>query len=169
MKWLLAAALAACFGFAGCAPGYGLRARPYVEAKDTLFVGMPTVPAVDSSLSALGWDSARFADELRKELRFQLNRKGIVTPDDSAGAGSRLEVALDRYAMMEFSGQARLTTPAGSRDIPFAKKRKGAPENRDPTIDDIRKIAASLAEETRADPRRPGKREAPFPGLQMIF
>jgi hypothetical protein len=160
-------ALGACLWMAGCA---GLRSRPYVEAKDTLFVSLPAVPAaVDSSLSPLGWDSGKFAVELRKELRFQLNRKGVATPEDSAGVPARLEVALDHYQAADFAGAARLTTPAGSRAIPFGQKKKGSAEVRDPTIDDIRRIAGKLAEEARVDPRRRKNEPGNFTGLIMIF
>ena len=154
---------------AGCA-GSQFRDRPYVEAKDTLFVALPVVPpVVDSLLAPLGWDSGKFAGELRKELRFQLNRKGVATPDDSAGTGARLEIAVDHYAAAGFSGLARLTTAAGDRDIRFSKQSKGSPEHQDPTIDDIRLMAGTLAEAARMDPRHRKRLPEPFTGLILIF
>jgi hypothetical protein len=164
--------LSACIWAAGCAGGGSLRSRPYVEVKDNLYVAMPAVPSeADSVLGQLGWEPGKFASELRKELRYQLNRSGVATPEDSAGAAARLEIALESYAGKDYSGQARLTTPGGTREIPLRKpsKRKAAEERDDPTVDNIRIIAAKLAEDVRADPRHMKKQPEPFTGMIMLF
>lgn len=161
-----------CLGAIGCSGSGALRARPFVEAKDSLYVATPSIPsAVDSALAPLGWEPGKFAAELRKELRYQLNRKGVATPEDSAGAASRLEIAVDRYEGKDYSGQARLTTPAGAREIALSKpsKRKAADERDDPTVDNIRTIASKLAEDVRVDPRHPKKQPEAFSGMIMLF
>lgn len=164
--------LMACLWAAGCAGGGAARARPYVEAKDSLYVSMPTVPAeADSLLAKLGWEPGKFTAELRKELRYQLNRSGVATPDDSAATGSRLDIALDKYEGKEYAGQARLRTPKGMREIALRKpSQKQAAEDRDdPTVDNIRIIAAKLAAEVKADPRHVKKQPEPFSGMIMLF
>jgi hypothetical protein len=157
---------------AGCAGGSGLRGRPYVEVKDNLYVPVPVVPpAVDSALVPLGWEPGKFAAELRKELRYQLNRKGVATPEDSAGAAARLDVSVDRYEGKDYTGQARLTTPAGAREIALRRspKRNSSEERDDPTVDNIRIIAAKLAEDVRSDPRHVKKQPEAFSGMIMLF
>jgi hypothetical protein len=159
---LLLCALAA----AGCAGKGGPGARPFVEAKDSLYVALPAVPpSVDSLLAPLGWAPGRFAAELRKEVRYQLNRKGLSTPEDSAGQAGRLEIRLDRYHAADYAGAARLTTAKGERDIPI-RSRKKREERDDPTVDNIRSIAGDLAEAVGADPRR-GKPQAEYPTFMM--
>jgi cell division septation protein DedD len=143
-----------------------------VEAKESLYVPRPAVPAaVDSVLAPLGWEPGKFAAELRKEIRYQLNRKGVATPDDSAGAAARLDVSVDRYEGKDYPGQARLTTPAGKREIGLRKppKRKASEERDDPTVDNIRIIAAKLAEDVRSDPRHVKKQPEAFSGMIMLF
>ena len=154
---------------AGCA-GSRWAGAQYVEAKDSVYVAVPTVPpAVDSLLAPLGWDSGKFALELRKEISFRLNRKGVATSEDSAGAKTRLEIAVDSYSAGDCAGRARLETPKGTREIPFREKRKAAREQRDPTIDDIRSLATRLAESARTDPRhRKGDAEV-TPGVMIML
>ena len=165
--FLLLSACLSCL-LAGCAGGF--RSRPYVEAKDNLYVAPPAVaPAIDSLLAPLGWDSGKFGLELRKELRFQLNRKGVATPDDSAGAKASLAISVIDYTAGTCYGRARLTTSDGTREIRFDKKRKGAEDQRDPTVDDIRMIASALAEEARVDPRHRKNRSEPFTGMMILI
>jgi hypothetical protein len=143
--------LACAVLIAGCSVSR-LRVPPIVEAKDTLYVTPPVVPgSVDSLLAPLGWPPGRFASELQKEIRFQLNRKGLATPQDSSGVLSRLELRVDHYAPADYRVVGRLTTPAGSRDIEFEKRSRAA-EREDPTIDNIRLMAENLTQKVRADP-----------------
>jgi hypothetical protein len=164
-------AFMACLWAAGCAGGGSVRSRPFVEAKGDLYVSAPAVPAeADSLLAGLGWGPGKFSAELRKELRYQLNRSGVATSDDTA-AKARLEIAFDKYDGSEYSGKARLTTPSGSRDIPLRKPSQGraSHERDDPTVDNIRFIAETVAPQVKADPRRAQKKPEPFTGMIMLF
>jgi hypothetical protein len=136
---------------AGCASTKN-RSDSVVEARKTLYVAPLVVPAsVDSLLGPLGWTPGRFATELAKEIRFQLNRKGVATPQDSTGVPNRLEIQVDHYDPSDYAIKGHLATPAGARDVEFAKK-SGAAEREDPTIDNIRLMAENLAEKVRNDP-----------------
>src|SRR3954470_24639398 len=127
-------ALLGAFLAAGCA-SYKYRAAPLVEAREPVYVAPLVVPAnVDSLLAPLGWTPGRFAAELAKEIRFQLNRKGVATPKDLAAITYRLEIQVDHYDPSDYAIKGHLTTPAGARDIVFEKK-SGAAEREDPTID----------------------------------
>lgn len=167
----LAAGLAAC-AVAGCA-GMARSQHPYVEAKDSLYVAMPVVAAaVDSQVAALGWAPGRFATELRKEVRYQLNRHGVATPDDSAQARSRMGIEVQQYASEVFAVKARLSTPAGTRDLDFRKEkgRAGEPEREDPTLDRIRAIVGGLVESARTDPsRKRATQQSNVPAVLLVF
>jgi hypothetical protein len=135
----------------GCA-SIKYRNTPVVEAHGSVYLAPLVVPAaVDSLLAPLGWTQGRFATELAKEIRFQLNRKGVATPQDSTGVKSRLEIQVDHYDPSDYAIKGHLTTPAGARDIEF-KKQSGAAEREDPTIDNIRLMAENLSEKARTDP-----------------
>jgi len=128
------------------------RKTAVVEAHGSVYLPPLVVPAsVDSLLAPLGWTQGRFATELAKEIRFQLNHKGVATPQDSSGVTSRLEIQVDHYDPTDYAIKGHLTTPAGARDIKFEKK-SGAAEREDPTIDNIRLMAEKLAEQARTDP-----------------
>ena len=79
---------------------------------------------------------------------------------------------------VRFTVHALLKTPSGERPILVQKALKGAEalEREDPTVDNIRSIAASLVEASGRDPRatakpRAWKPSAPEynPGLLLIF
>lgn len=150
----------------GCA-SYKYRSAPIVEARKSLYVAPLVVPAsVDSLLAPLGWTPGRYATELAKEIRFQLNRKGVATPQDSTGVQDRLEIQVDHYDPSDYAIKGHLTTPAGTRDVEFAKK-SGAAEREDPTIDNIRLMAENIAEKVRNDPNQ-RKAYTPAPTLMLI-
>jgi len=135
----------------GCA-SLKYHAVPLVEAHDSVYVASVAVPAaVDSLLAPLGWAQGRFATELAKEIRFQLNHKGVATPQDSTGVRSRLEIQVEHYDPADYAIKGHLSTPTGARDIEFTRK-SGAAEREDPTIDNIRLIAENLTEKARTDP-----------------
>ncbi len=135
----------------GCA-SIKYRTTPIVEARGSVYLPPLVVPAaVDSLLAPLGWTQGRFATELAKEIRFQLNHKGVATPQDSTGVTSRLEIQVDHYDPADYAIKGHLTTPAGARDIVFEKK-SGAAEREDPTIDNIRLMAENMVEKARTDP-----------------
>jgi hypothetical protein len=163
---LAAACAILAVGCAGVKPG-----SRYVEARDSVFVALPAIPAgLDSELAPLGWDGERFAAELRKELRYQLGRKGVKAPEDSVASSGRIDVTLDRYANDDFAGRARLTAAAGRREIPFAKGRKTGADRADPTIDNIRIIAAAIAEGAWNDPKRAREeKESYVPSTFILF
>lgn len=162
---LAAACAILAVGCAGVKPG-----SRYVEARDSVFVALPAIPAgLDSELAPLGWDGSRFAAELRKELRYQLGREGVKPPADSAAAGDRLEVTLEQYADAGFSGRALLTTRGGQREIRFVKRKKAGVDREDPTTDNIRLIAATLAEEARSDPKREREEKDSYVPSNMIL
>jgi hypothetical protein len=150
----------------GCA-SMKSRTAPVVEARKSLYVAPLVVPAsVDSLLGPLGWTPGRFATELAKEIRFQLNRKGVATPQDS-GAPNRLEIQVDHYDPSDYAIKGHLTTPAGARDVEFAKK-SGAAEREDPTIDNIRLIAENLAEKVRNDPNHKQANKPDYHVMMLI-
>jgi hypothetical protein len=152
---------------AGCAATKKPSA-PIVEARKSLYVAPLVVPAgVDSLLAPLGWTPGRFATELAKEIRFQLNRKGVATPQDSTGVPDRLEIQVDHYDPSDYAIKGHLTTPAGARDVEFAKK-SGAAEREDPTIDNIRLMAEKLAEKVRNDPNQK-KGDKPDYNVMMLI
>jgi hypothetical protein len=95
----------------------------------------------------------------------------VATPEDSSATAARLDIALDKYEGKEYSGQARLRTPKGMREIPLRKGSQGkaADDRDDPTVDNIRIIAAKLAAEVKADPRHVKKQPEPFSGMIMLF
>jgi hypothetical protein len=151
MKTRLGFAMLCALLAAGCA-SIKYRNASVVEARGSVYLPPLVVPAsVDSLLAPLGWTQGRFATELAKEIRFQLNHKGVATPQDSAGVTSRLEIQVDHYDPTDYAIKGHLTTPAGARDIVFEKK-SGAAEREDPTIDNIRLMAENLAEKARNDP-----------------
>jgi hypothetical protein len=163
---LTAVVIAAGTVLGGCAGSQGPKSGPIVEAKGPVFVAMPALPdSLDSALAPLGWGGGRFARELRKEIRYQFNRKGQATPEDSAQAKALLTVNVTAYAAAggnAFAAAALLTTPSGARRMGFRKGpgRAEAPERDDPTVDDIRLIASSLVEDARRDPARSKRRDA---------
>lgn len=166
MKSRSSCALFCLFLAAGCAANKH-RAAPVVEERDTVYLAPLAVPAaVDSLLAPLGWTPGRFASELGKEIRFQLNRKGVATPQDSTRSRSRLEVRVEHYDPGDYAIKGRLTTPAGTRDIGFAKQ-SGAAEREDPTIDNIRLIAGNLAEQVRTDPKQKKGDKTDYPIWMM--
>jgi len=167
--------------WSGCAairPVPAVKAAVFASSKEALYVALPVVPgSVDSLLARMGWSGGRFAQELRKEIIFQLNRKGLAilqepatlsdsaalrsTAAGSAGTASALSdtassltVNLKEYvegsgAPSHFQGDALLKTSAGERRFDFSKspKRAEAPERSDPTVDNIRLIAESVVSE----------------------
>lgn len=154
-----------------------------VEGKEALYIAPPQVAdSVDSALSRIGWGGGRMSRELRKELAYQFNRKGVATVEEGAPAPDTLTVELSDYAQgngtaSRFAVDATLRTPAGKRRIAFRQEPKGAgaPERDDPALDNIRKIAATLLKESRKDTAaekgKAKRQQKPEynPGLLMIF
>lgn len=131
-----------------------------VGSKNALYVSVPAVPdSVDSLLAGLGWGGGRFSSELRKEIIFQFNRKGVAAVEDSLKADASLIPSVTGYVQggpsSYFEGNALLKTASGERRIEFKKpKSRGqAPERDDPTVDNLRMIAGALVEESRKDPK----------------
>jgi hypothetical protein len=164
----MACLLAACipvFFWTGCASSSGTKSQAakgvILDSRQALYVPDPVVAdSADSALARMGWGGGRFARELKKEILFQFNRKGVPTVEDSVQAKARLEVSLARYSQESagasgFDGSARLATPEGERSIGFKKEAGGAeaPERDDPTVDNIRKIASTLVDGARRDPK----------------
>jgi hypothetical protein len=153
----------------------------FADAKNALYVSAPAVPdSVDSLLSRLGWGAGRFSSELRKEVVFQLNRKGVPTVEDSAAAKSFLAIGIGEYAEgggspSRYVGSARLRTPSGERLLTFAKAavRAEAPERPDPTVDNIRLIAEAVVSDAAKSPQKPAARKSKKteynPQLIMLF
>lgn len=187
-SWLLAVLFPTAVVFwSGCAATRSATpVKPAIVAspKDALYVAVPAVPgSVDSALARMGWGSGRFAQELRQELVFQLNRKGIptlpdtVTPADTSAARSSLAVRLSAYtegggAPSSFKGEAMLKTSLGERRFDFGKtpQRAEAPERADPTVDNIRQIAESIvAEACKAPETKKRPEPEPMPPLMLIF
>jgi len=116
---------------AGCASTKKPSA-PIVEARKSLYVAPLVVPAgVDSLLAPLGWTPGRFAAELAKEIRFQLNRKGVATPRDSTGVPDRLEIQVDHYDPSDYAIKGHLTTPP-ARAMSNSRRRAEPPSARIP-------------------------------------
>jgi hypothetical protein len=66
-----------------------------VGIKDRIYMSQPSLSDPDmANLSALGWGDGRFQAELRKELAYQFQRKGIPTVEDSVTAVAWLSVSL---------------------------------------------------------------------------
>ena len=182
-KLRYASVLLLAAGFSGC--GHTLRnASPEnppvtIGPKDVLFVPVPLVAdSVDTLLGRIGWGEGRFSRELQKEILFQLNRKGVATVEDSAQAKSALLISVTGYdqgsgSSSRFEGSARLKTEAGERVIDFKKSpaRGEAPERQDPTVDNLRIIAATLVKEAGQDPRAKKRDPKPeyVPQMMIIF
>lgn len=150
-----------------------------VGPKDVLFVAAPFVSdSVDTLLGRIGWGEGRFSRELHKEILFQLNRNGVATVEDSAQAKSALMISVTGYdqasgSSSRFEGSARLRTEAGERLIGFKKSpaRGESPERQDPTVDNLRIIAATLVKEARMDPNAEKKETKPeyVPQMMILF
>jgi hypothetical protein len=156
------ASILAAFFFTGCATAPKSPAPAPVEVKGTepLFVADPVLAdSADSLLTGLGWGGGRLGRELKKEMVYQFNRRGVAVAEDSAKAKATLAVSLEEYSRKgeetRYSVSALLKTEAGERTIRLRKAPKGAegPERDDPTVDNIRIIAAYLVEESGKDPR----------------
>ncbi len=170
------------FSLFGCAALHRQPEAPkpviYVKASEPLFVGLPAIPdSVDSLLGRTGWGSGRFAAELRKEIVFQFQNKGIPIVQDTAQAKSTLLLSMDKYQdgaglASNYSGNAMLKTPLGERQILFGKtsKRAQSIERADPTVDNIRSIAEGLVNEARKKPVTKKSGENDYnPMLLMVF
>lgn len=174
---LSAIALFGCANFSG--QGRVAKSPPVtVGSKIALYVAAPSVPdSVDSLLARIGWGGGRFPEELRKEIVFQFNRKGVAVVEDSLQADASLMPSVTGYvqdqASSHFEGSALLKTPAGERRIGFKKPKAGgrAPERDDPTVDNLRMIAAALVEEARKDPSaKKAKEEFEYvPQMMILF
>src|SRR5438128_1687314 len=107
---LFAAIFSAALAFAsltGCAGAAPAPEAPSValSPKDVLYLPLPAVAdSVDSALGRLGWGGGRFAEELRKEVAYQFNRKGVAVTADSAGANSYLTLRVETYAQGRHGG-----------------------------------------------------------------
>ena len=165
----------------GCAgSGRSSVDQPHIAAdsKTKLFVSLLALPdTVDSALTHLGWGAGRFAQELRKEISYQLNRKGVATVEDSAVAQGFLTLSISEYAEgggspSRFSCEAQLRTAAGERRFTCAKSSKRAEslERSDPTVDNIRLIAQSVVTEACKTTEKKRKGNEDFnPPILMIF
>lgn len=127
-----------------------------VGSQDILFVSLPELSdTAQGSLAALGWGEGRFQSELRKEIAFQFQQKGVPLTEDSASAKAWLAVRLKDYQVGDhasgYRGDAGLKTAKGERQIPIRKPNTAGkgPERPDPTMDHIRDIAASVASQAR--------------------
>jgi hypothetical protein len=149
-----------------------------VGSKNSLYVAAPAVPdSVDSLLASVGWGGGRFSAELRKEIIFQFNRKGVAAVEDSLKADASLTSSVTGYvqdgASSHFEGGALLKTPAGERRIGFQKPRSRgqAPERDDPTVDNLRMIAAALVKESTKDPAaKKAKEKVEYvPQMMILF
>ncbi len=170
--------------YAGCAGIPASQPQPAsvaVTGKEVLFVADPVIAdSVDTLLSGLGWGGGRFSRELKKEMIYQFNRKGVAVAEDSSKAKAGLAVSCAQYSRdgssTHFRFGAILTTPAGERYITVEKvpQRAEAPERDDPTVDNIRMIATSLVEQSGKDPSEAKKKAkakgADYnPGLLLVF
>lgn len=164
-------------GCAGTAPSSQTTSTLSVSPREPLFVALPAVPdSVDSLLSRLGWVPGRFAQELRKELVFQFQKKGIATVEDSA-AKSTLALILKEYVeggglSSRFAGTAHLKTSQGTRLFTIGKsdQRAQSIERADPTVDNIRLIAESVVKETyRKSGIKKGPKSEFNPPMLMLF
>jgi hypothetical protein len=183
--WTAAAACLAALVFAGCAaiaPKADANAKTVsVNGTEALYVAPPIMAdTVDTLLARIGWGEGRMSQELRKELIYQFNRRGVATVEDSAAAKASLAIVLSEYVQgggtaSHYAVDALLKTGNGERRIALRKVPKGAaaPEREDPTLDNIRLIASSMVEESRKDPdakkANPKKTPDYNPGLMMIF
>ena len=178
------AIVAACAGCAGApAKSKAEPAAVAVTGKEILFLANPVLAdSVDTLLSGLGWGGGRFAGELKKEIAYQFNRRGVAISEDTAKAKASLILTLSQYerngSSTRFSLEALLNTPAGQRKIAIQKAPKGAeaPERDDPTVDNIRTMATALVEEAGKDPnavtaRKRKQKTGPEynPGLLLVF
>jgi hypothetical protein len=181
----LAAALA-CVFLAGCAgnsnSARGKEAVPVtVTPKDVLFLPIPeTADSVDAALTPLGWGGGRFAAELRKEIAYQFNRKGVAVVEDGSQAAASLTVRVEaflqgRKTVARFEGFAILKTPQGERRIAFGKAKTGgaeAPDRDDPTVDRIRSIAETVVASARENPEIKKKQNSNYeyqPQMWILF
>jgi len=170
-----AALLLTLCGLLGCAGTAKPRPGGPVEASGSVFVALPAIPAsLDSALAAKGWGDSRFAGELRKEIRFQFNRAGVQSPEDSAVAKGSLSLEVSDYAPAgACAGAAVLRTGAGERKIAFRHEapKEAGPARDDPTVDDIRAMAEKLVAAARKDPAKAKRNgEAEYnPTLLMLF
>jgi|GEM_PF-2933990 len=174
---LSAIVLFGCAGFSGQGRGAKTPAIK-VGSKNALYVSAPSIPdSVDSLLARIGWGGGRFPAELRKEIIFQFNRKGVAVVEDSLKSDAGLRPVITGYVQetssSHFEGSALLKTPAGERRIDFkkSKPRGQAPERDDPTVDNLRMIAASLVDEARKDPsKKKAKEEIEYvPQMFILF
>lgn len=177
---LPAAALLLALCLAGCAGSGGRAGSPDPEAvavgaKDPLYVGLPEISdTVLADLAARGWGDGRFQSELRQEILFQFNRKGVPTVEDSAAAAATLAVRIDAYGSGEgasgFRGGARLRKAETRREYAFrkTKSKAAAPSRQDPTVDNIRAIAESVVSGAWKSPRRKASEGTPMQ-MWMLF
>lgn len=143
-------------------------------AKDRLFVSRPALADTAlASLSSLGWGEGRFQAELRDEIVYQFQRKGVPTVDDSTAAVAWLAVRLDSYENgpegVGYLGSGWLRKTHGERKLPIEKKKAKDPERKDPTVDNIRAIAEAVVSQARK-PKAALRKESAVPvQMWMLF
>jgi hypothetical protein len=181
-RWALAAILSAFF-LAGCAGSAnpGISPDPNavaVSPKEPLFVRLPEIPdSILAGLAALGWGDGKFQGELRQEILFQFNRKGVPTVEDSSAAVAFLAVRIDSYGpgsgggAAGYRGVARLRKAESERVFSFSKGKSRAepPARRDPTVDNIRAIAESVVSGAWKPPSPDKPKAEPPVQLWMVF
>ena len=179
------AAAVSCLLLAACAGTNSGRERDaapvIVSSKEALFLPMPELAdSVEAALTPMGWGGGRFAAELRKEIAYQFNRKGVAVVEDSAQGAASLAVNVEaflqgRKSAPRFEGYALLKTPQGERRIAFGKAKSGgaeAPDRDDPTVDRIRSIAETVVASSRETPeavKRKNKNYEYQPQMWILF
>lgn len=153
----------ACAGSKNSAPP-----QPLIEAtpKDVLY--LPPLVLADSLavlLEPQGWDTARFREEIRKELIFQFRSRGIGITEDTGKTATRLQLNVTGARTeggLRFGGQAELIKAEGQRAFAIPQQIKSGTqglERSDPTVDRIREWASAVVTGTAGDPKKKVRRK----------
>lgn len=149
----------------------------HIQKEDLLVLETIQLPdSAQGTLESYGWDTARFAQEWRKELHFQLRRAGIATTDDSAKSSVRLRIlvhSMRREGGPQIDAVASLIRPEGSKSFPVQTKAKGGEETgerSDPTVDRLRLWSSQITKECLRNPKAEEKRKQEYvPQVFMVF